>query len=92
MPGTEWSPERHRRRALAAALVGHQGGDGYGNQTKRGRGGNGGGAHSGAVGMVSGLGDVLRAADRRRWWPEPEVEDDGDGDVAGLPGSRASCV
>ena len=72
--------------------LGHQGGDGYGNQTKRGRGGNGGGAHSGAVGMVSGLGDVLRAADRRRWWPEPEVEDDGDGDVAGLPGSRASCV
>ena len=31
--------------------------------------------------QVQRLGDVLRAANRRRWWSEPEVEDDGDGGV-----------
>ena len=51
--------------------------------------GNGGGAHRGCSGRRSGLGDVLRAANRRWWWSEPEVEHDGDGGSTGRP---ASCV
>ena len=43
------------------------------------------GAHRGPSEGVSGLGDVLRVANRRRWWSEPEVEDDGDGGSTGRP-------
>ena len=50
---------------------------GYGAGTRGKRGGNGGGAHRGCSGRRSGLGDALETANRRRWWSEPEEEDDG---------------
>ena len=36
------------------------------------------------------LGEAVETANRRRRWSEPEVEDDGDGDVPGPPGLRGS--
>ena len=36
------------------------------------------------------LGDVLCATNQRRWWSEPEVEDDDDGDVVGRPRMHGS--
>ena len=36
------------------------------------------------------LGEAVETANQRRRWSEPEVEDDGDGDVPGPPGLRGS--
>ena len=62
---TRW-PEACRQRSQTAAGFGHQGGDGYGNQTKRERGGNGGGAHRGCDGGLGELGEASEAANRQR--------------------------
>ena len=90
MPGTEWSPERHRRRALAAVLVGHQGSDRYGNQTKRGRGGNGGGAHSGCSGGLGKVGDGPEPTNLTVMAGGSEVEDEPGEVVRGLLEGRGS--
>ena len=52
--------------------------------------GGGVGAHKDAAEKVSGLGDVSETADRWQRWSEPEVEDDGDGNVVGRPRMHGS--
>ena len=48
------------------------------------------GAHGEFEEKVGVLGEAVETANQRRRWSEPEVEDDGDGDVPGPPGLRGS--
>ena len=82
--GARWDARFGRRRAetatatwTAARDFGRGGEEGYGVRAAKRREGNGGGAHRGCSGRRSGLGDALETANRRRWWSEPEEEDDG---------------
>ena len=76
--------------AMADGGFGRSRGSGYRARARERGEGKGRGAHGGLAEQASVLGDVLRAANRRRRWLEPEVEDDGDGDVPGPPGLRGS--
>ena len=64
--------------------LGHQGGDGYGNQTMRGRGGNGGGAHSGCSGGLGEVGDGPEPTNLTVMAGGSEVEDEPGEAVRGL--------
>ena len=70
--------------------LGHQGGDGYGNQTKRGRGGNGGGAHSGCSGGLGEVGDGPEPTNLTVMAGGSEVEDEPGEVVRGLLEGRGS--
>ena len=48
------------------------------------------GAHCEVREKLGGLGGVLRAANRRRWWSEPDGEDDGGVGVVARPGPHGS--
>ena len=61
-----------------------EGADGTGREGKRT------GAHGEFEEKVGVLGEAVETANQRRRWSEPEVEDDGDGDVPGPPGLRGS--
>ena len=77
-------------RSCGGDGFGHGGNDGYVAGMRGRREGKRGDAHGDHAKQHGGLGGGLVTANRRWWTAEPEVEDDGDGDVPGPPGLRGS--